>query len=98
MKLSLEKSAELFGYGFSGMLGLSRPSAGLRPKRPSELGHESISSTVVAAAFRYSGLELDATGQPRLDSLTPLQIVTSRGRLVPPPNVSLQAELVEDSQ
>jgi hypothetical protein len=78
------------GYDFSGMLGLW--SSNLRPRSPREVGQDYICSSIVAAVFYYSGLELDAIRRQTLELLTPQQVVSSRGRIVALPRVELVVE------
>jgi hypothetical protein len=90
VSVALERANRLRGYDFSGMLGVWN--ANLRPRSPEEIGNEYICSSLVATAFYYAGIELDAIRHRALDLLTPLQVVSSRGRVVMLGDVALEIE------
>jgi hypothetical protein len=76
-----QKAEKWYGYDFSGMFGLWN--SNLVPREPEEIGHDYICSTVILAALQYAGAELDAYQRRGIgDIVTPLQVVSSKGRLV----------------
>ncbi len=78
-----EKAEKWYGYDFPGMFGLRN--SNLRPGKPEEIGHSYICSTVIVAALQYAGVELDAYQRFGVgDIVTPLQLVSSPGRIVTP--------------
>lgn len=88
VQLALQKAGHWYGYDFSGMFGLWN--SNLVPTKPDEIGHDYICSTIVLTALYYSGLELDAYRRGGLlDIVTPAQVVDSKGRLVTPPDGTL---------
>lgn len=88
VQLALKKAGHWYGYDFSGMFGLWN--SNLVPSKPDEIGHDYICSTLVLTALYYSGLELDAYRRGGLlDIVTPAQVVESKGRLVTPPEGTL---------
>ena len=93
VRVALARAHRTRGYDFSGMVGLWN--ANLRPRSPEEIGNEYICSSLVATAFYYAGVELDAIRHRALDLLTPLQVVSSRGRIVTLAEVALELESVE---
>jgi hypothetical protein len=90
VSVTLARANRTRGYDFSGMFGLWN--ANLRPRRPEEVGNEYICSSLVATAFYYAGVELDAIRHRAFDLLTPLQVVASRGRVVALHDVELEIE------
>ena len=83
-----KKAGRWYGYDFSGMFGLWN--SNLRPNSPDNIGHDYICSTIVLAALYYSGVQLDAVrNNGYLDICTPLQVVSSPGRIITPPRVRL---------
>ena len=94
VQLSMEKAGHWYGYDFSGMFGLWN--SNLKPNKPDEIGHDYICSTIVLTALYYSGLELDAYQRGGLlDLVTPAQVVASKGRLIKPPEGTLDVELAQ---
>lgn len=97
VQLALKKAGHWYGYDFSGMFGLWN--SNLRPNRPEEIGHDYICSTIVLTTLYYSGLELDAYQRGGiLDLVTPAQVVESKGRLINPPDATLDVELAQQSE
>ena len=91
VQLSMKKAGAWYGYDFSGMFGLRN--SNLTPKKPEDIGHDYICSTIVLTALYYSGLELDAYQRGGLlDLVTPDQVVASKGRLIKPPEGTLDIE------
>ena len=91
VQLSMKKAGAWYGYDFSGMFGLWN--SNLTPKKPEDIGHDYICSTIVLTALYYSGLELDAYQRGGLlDLVTPAQVVASKGRLIKPPEGTLEIE------
>jgi hypothetical protein len=91
VKLSSAKAGHWAGYDFSGMFALWN--SNLKPDHAEHIGHDYICSTVVVAALYYSGLELDAVQRGGLlDLVSPKQVVTSKGRIIPVPDVELKVE------
>ena len=90
VSVTLARANRTRGYDFSGMFGLWN--ANLQPRRPEEVGNEYICSSLVATAFYYAGVELDAIRHRAFDLLTPLQVVSSRGRIVALHEVALEIE------
>ena len=89
VRLSREKAGAWYGYDFSGMFGLWN--SNLSPRKPTDIGHDYICSTVVLTALYYAGLELDANRRGGLlDLVTPAQVVDSKGRFIPLPEMSLE--------
>lgn len=79
------------GYDFSGMFGLWN--SNLKPESAQKIGHDYICSTVVVAALHYAGLDLDAVHRKGLgDLVSPQQVVSSPGRIIPLPQAALQVE------
>ena len=92
--LSIEKAGKWNGYDFSGMFGLWN--GDLKPSRPEDIDNEYICSTVVVAALYYSGVELEASHRRGLlDSVTPFQVVSSKGRFVRLPQMHVEAVALE---
>ncbi len=92
VRLVRAKANHWYGYDFSGMFGLWN--SALSPGRPRDIGHDYICSTVVVAALHYAGIALDAVRHDGFgDICTPKQVVSSRGCIVPPPAVDLEAVL-----
>jgi hypothetical protein len=78
-----QKAERWYGYDFSGMFGLWN--SNLDPRKPEQIGHDYICSTLILAALQYAGVELDAYQRHGIaDIVTPLQIVNSKGRLIAP--------------
>lgn len=91
VELAQSKAGHWAGYDFSGMFALWN--SNLKPDHAHKIGHDYICSTIVVAALYYSGLELDAVQRKGvLDLVTPKQVVTSRGRIIELPDVSLEVE------
>ena len=91
VKLSREKAGKWNGYDFTGMFGLWN--ANLTPRKPDEIGQEYICSSVVVTALYYAGIELDAIQRGGvLDLVSPQQVVSSRGRVVDLPDLTLGVE------
>ena len=91
VKVAQSKAGHWAGYDFSGMFALWN--SNLKPTHSHKIGHDYICSTVVVAALYYSGLELDAVQrQGLLDLVSPKQVVTSKGRIIPLPDVKLEVE------
>jgi hypothetical protein len=89
--IAQSKAGHWAGYDFSGMFALWN--SNLKPIQSHKIGHDYICSTVVVAALYYSGLELDAVQREGLlDLVSPKQVVTSKGRIIPLPEVKLIAE------
>jgi len=89
--LCCKKAGAWYGYDFAGMFGLWN--SNVKPANGAQIGHDYICSTVVLAALHYSGVALDAMGRDGwLDLCTPNQVVSSRGAIVPLPDVELRAE------
>jgi hypothetical protein len=95
-RLAIDKGGNFFGYDFSGMLGLWN--GNLKPSRPEDISREYICSTTVVAALYYSGVELEAcTRRGFFDSVTPLQVVESKGRFIDLPEMHVQLVEIESS-
>lgn len=91
VRVAREKAGHWYGYDFIGMFGIAN--AELHPDTPAEVGRWYICSTVVLAALHYAGVRLDCDRNHGVgDLVTPAQVVASRGRIVPPPQVRLVAE------
>jgi hypothetical protein len=91
VKVVEKKAGHWYGYDFSGMFGLWN--SNLTPRDAASVGHDYVCSTVVLAALYYSGVELDAVrNNGYLDICTPLQVVSSKGRITTPPAVRLTAK------
>lgn len=91
VEVAQSKAGHWAGYDFSGMFALWN--SNLKPDHSHEVGHDYICSTVVVAALYYSGLELDAVQREGLlDLVSPKQVVTSKGRIIPVPEVELKTE------
>ncbi len=91
VRLAKEKAGKWYGYDFSGMFGLWN--SNMEPRKPQEIGHDYICSTVVVTAYYYAGVELDAVQRGGVaDIVTPLQVVSGDGRLVGAPQGDLVAE------
>lgn len=85
------KAGHWAGYDFSGMFAMWN--SNLKPNHLDKVGRDYICSTIVVAALYYSGLELDAVQRKGLlDLVSPKQVVTSKGRIIPVPEVELKAE------
>ena len=85
-----QKAESWTGYDFSGMFGLWN--SNLQPSKPEEIGLSYTCSTVILAALYYAGVELDAYQRYGIaDIVTPLQVVSSKGRIVPVPEVIFEA-------
>jgi len=75
-----QKAGKWYGYDFVGMFGLWN--SNLRPSNGNEIGYSYTCATVILAALQYSGVELDAYQRLGLaDIVTPLQLVSSKGRV-----------------
>lgn len=97
VQLAMKKSGHWYGYDFSGMFGLWN--SNLKPAKPEDIGHDYICSTIVLTALHYSGVQLDANERGGLlDIVTPAQVVKSKGRYIPPPDVKIDIELAQGSQ
>ena len=91
VRLAKAKAGKWYGYDFSGMFGLWN--SNMEPRKPQEIGHDYICSTVVVTAYYYAGVELDAVQRGGIaDIVTPLQVVSSDGRMVGAPQGELVAE------
>jgi hypothetical protein len=91
VKHARSRAGHWAGYDFSGMFAMWN--SNLKPDRPDKIGHDYICSTIVVAALYYSGLELDAVKRCGLfDLVSPKQVVTSKGRIIPVPEVELRVE------
>lgn len=78
-----EKAGKWYGYDFIGMFGLWN--SNLKPSNDAEIGYSYTCATVIMAALQYAGVELDAYQRFGLaDVVTPLQLVSSKGRLTTP--------------
>lgn len=83
-----QKAESWYGYDFSGMFGLWN--SNLQPSKPEEIGLSYTCSTVILAALHYAGVELDAYQRHGIaDIVTPLQLVSSKGRIVPVPEPTI---------
>ena len=83
-----KKAGKWYGNDFSGMFGLWN--SNLKPDSPEKIGHDYICSTVVVAALYYSGIQLDAIQRHGfLDLVSPKQVVTSKGIIIPIPEVEI---------
>lgn len=81
---------------FSGMFGLWN--SNLSPKNPDDVGYDYICSTVVLTALYYAGLELGANRRDGiLDLVTPAQVVDSKGRFIPLPDMAVEVVAVQSS-
>lgn len=88
---SKQRAGNWSGYDFSGMFGLWN--SNLEPDSPEAIGRDYICSTIVVAALYYSGLKLDAVKRAGLlDLVSPKQVVTSRGCIIPLPDVTIKVE------
>lgn len=88
IRFSRSKAGHWAGYDFSGMFALWN--SNLKPDHVDDIGKDYICSTIVVAALYYSGLELDAVQRGGLlDLVSPKQVVTSKGRIIPIPDVTL---------
>ncbi|MCJ8332459.1 MAG: hypothetical protein MJH11_21060 [Lentisphaeria bacterium] len=86
-----KKAKKWYGYDFSGMFGLWNSK--LDPKKPEDIGHDYICSTVVLAAFQYSGLKLNAVHRKGfLDLITPNQVLLSQGYFTEQEKLEVKAE------
>jgi hypothetical protein len=95
--LAKAKAGNWAGYDFSGMFGLWN--SNLEPSDAQHIGQDYICSTIVVAALYYSGLELDAVQRMgMLDLVSPKQVVTSKGRIIDLPDVTLQAQRTNTRQ
>lgn len=94
VQLAMQKAGHWYGYDFSGMFGLWN--SNLKPGKPDEIGYDYICSTIVLTTLYYAGLELDAYRRGGLlDLVTPAQVVESKGRLITPPDATLDVEIVQ---
>ena len=85
-----QKAGNWNGYDFRGIFGLWN--SNLRPNKPQDVSRTYSCSTVILAALYYAGVELDAFHRHGIaDIVTPLQVVTSKGRIVHSPKVTMQA-------
>ncbi len=85
-----QKAEKWYGYDFLGIFGLWN--SNLRPNEPQDVSRTYSCSTVILAALHYAGVELDAFHRHGIaDIVTPLQVVTSKGRIVHSPEVTMQA-------
>lgn len=97
VQLAMKKAGHWYGYDFSGMFGLWN--SNLKPKKPEDIGHDYICSTIVLTALHYSGVELDADERGGLlDIVTPAQVVNSKGRYVAPPEATIDIELTQANE
>lgn len=91
IRFAHSKAGHWAGYDFSGMFALWN--SNLKPDHADKIGKDYICSTIVVAAMYYSGLELDAVQRGGiLDLVSPKQVVTSKGRIIPVPDVILAVE------
>ncbi|MDX1681455.1 MAG: hypothetical protein R3242_12090 [Akkermansiaceae bacterium] len=89
IELATTKAGNWRGYDFTGMFGLWND--GIEPTHPDEIGSDYICSTIVVAALHYAGLKLDAVNRDGvLDLISPKQVISSRGCIVPLPEVELE--------
>lgn len=88
VKLSMAKAGHWRGYDFSGIFGLWN--SNLRPSTPEQIGHDYICSTIVVAALYYCGVELDGITRHALEIVTPKEVVTSKARLIPVPQITIE--------
>jgi hypothetical protein len=87
----IARSGKWSGYDFLGMFGLNNSS--MRPSDAQTIGRDFTCSTVVVSALYYSGLDLDAIRREGFfDIVTPQQVVSSRGRYIPPPEGTFVVE------
>ena len=92
VQATVKKAGKWYGYDFMGMFGLWN--SNMRPSKPEEIGYDYICSTVVVTALYYSGVELDVTARNGVaDIVTPLQVVSSKGRIISPPDVEVGMEV-----
>jgi len=85
-----QKAGNWNGYDFRGIFGLWN--SNLRPNGPQDVSRTYSCSTVILAALHYAGVKLDAFHRHGIaDIITPLQIVRSKGRIVPLPEITMQA-------
>lgn len=85
-----QKAERWCRHDFPGVFGLWN--SNLRPIQPQDICRTYSCSTVILAALYYAGLELDAFHRSGIgDIITPLQIVRSKGRIVPLPEIAMQA-------
>jgi hypothetical protein len=88
IRLVEKHAGHWYGYDFSGMFGLWNSE--LEPKKPKDIGHDYICSTIVQAALYYSGVELDAVrNKGYLDVCTPQQVISSKGVIRTAPALKL---------
>jgi hypothetical protein len=81
------------GYDFVGMFGLWNSE--LHPDKPEKVGQQYICSTVVLAALHYAGVALDADHRKGIaDVVTPFQVVSSKGQIIPLPKVTIEVSQV----
>lgn len=93
--LAKAKAGNWAGYDFSGMFGLWN--SNLQPEDPKRIGNDYICSTIVVAALYYSGLQLDAVQREGLlDLVSPQQVVSSKGCIIPLPDVTLQSQEISN--
>ena len=86
VQATVKKAGKWYGYDFMGMFGFWN--SNLRPSKPEEISYDYICSTVVVTALYYSGVDLDVTARNGVvDIVTPLQVVSSKGRFISPPEV-----------
>lgn len=86
VQATVKKAGKWYGYDFMGMFGLWN--SNLRPSKPEDISYDYICSTVVVTALYYSGVDLDVTARNGVvDIVTPLQVVSSKGRIISPPEV-----------
>lgn len=91
VQLSQDRAGNWKGYDFSGMFGLWNSE--LEPGKADHIGHDYICSTIVVAALYYSGLKLDAVQRHGLlDLVSPKQVVSSKGSIIPLPDVTIELE------
>ena len=92
--LATEKAGKWYGYDFSGMFGLWN--SNLFPEEGVTIGYDYICSTVVVAAYNFSGVKIHATNRKGLiDIVTPYQVVTSVGERIDTPNISIEFQKIK---
>ena len=92
VQATVKKAGKWYGYDFMGMFGFWN--SNLRPSKPEDISYDYICSTVVVTALYYSGVDLDVTARNGVaDIVTPLQVVSSKGRIISPPDVEIGMEV-----
>ncbi|MGH7771533.1 MAG: hypothetical protein ACREQA_04795 [Candidatus Binatia bacterium] len=95
ISLVLKKAEKWYGYDFLGMFGLWN--SNLQPSKPENIGRDYICSTVILAALHYAGVELNASSRNGIAGVvTPLQLVRSKGRIVPTTQVSFEFSTAQE--